>query len=551
MKNVILLFAINLIFLNLLISQVVKNCASDELIVKFKSGAVYNYTSGSVILKFGNFQIDSLNIKYNISDIKLTGNQNDHNTYVLKFTVQQNIEELITKYMSTGQFEYVEPNYIGEGGGRKAEFLNNPSDTSFSRQWGLVNDGSFQLSPSTIDSDIDMEQAWELIKDHESPTIIAILDGGTKLDHPEFNNRIWTNPNEIENNSDNDNNGYIDDVRGWNFAHSDNNPTDSYGHGTNVAGIIGANGNNELGYAGVDWNSELMICKILNEDNVGYYSWWADAIYYAVDNGAKVINMSVGGQNSSNTLEDAVNYAHENGTVIVACMMNYNNDVTYYPAGYEKTIAVGSTNPNDERSVPFFWSPVSGSNFGDHIDVVAPGNYIYGLNCVSNINYNTYWGGTSQATPLVTGLCALLIGQDPEVTPDSIRSLIRSSSEDLVGNELEDTPGFDNYYGYGRINAYQAMLRTPVDIDKTTMVDPIAIYPNPTVDNLSVLSKSAQITKINIISIHSLDVKSIRLSKKSNKISLNTSDLKSGIYFLKISTEDNDYFTRKFIKTSR
>ena len=189
-----------------------------------------------------------------------------------------------------------------------------------------------------------------------------------------------------------------------------------------------------------------MIGKILDENNSGYYSWWTDAIYYAVDNGAKVINMSVGGSGFSSSMKDAIDYAYNNGVTVVACMMNENNNTTFYPAGYQNTIAVGATNPNDERSAPFFWSTTSGSNYGNHIDVVAPGNYIYGLNYQSDTNYNSYWGGTSQAAPLVTGLSSLLLAQDADKTPDDIRSIIRNTAEDQVGNVSEDISGFDIYY---------------------------------------------------------------------------------------------------------
>ncbi len=549
MKRLAIIFVINLVLINLANAQNVNKYANDEIIVKFKSSSVYSPANATTSLEFGNIRIDSLGSIYNISNIKITGNRDHLNTYLIKFSEHQNIEELTSTYMSTHQFEYVEPNYIGEGGGKKAEFLNNPSDTYFARQWGLLNDGSFSLAPATIDADIDMDQAWELIEHQGTPITIAILDGGAKLDHPEFNNRIWTNENETVNNSDNDANGYVDDVRGWNFAYSDNNPVDNHGHGTNVTGIIGANGNNDLGYAGIDWNSKLMICKILNEDNTGYYSWWVDAIYYAVDNGAKVINMSVGGQNYSNAMKEAVNYAYDNDVVVVASMMNYNNNAKYYPAGYENTIAVGSTDPDDERSVPFFWSQTSGSNYGDHIDVVAPGNYIYGLKCNSNTNFNSYWGGTSQAAPHVSGLCALLLTYDPELSADSVRSIICTTAEDQVGNEMEDTYGFDIYYGHGRINAYQALLRTPVAVNEVIKKDEIYLYPNPARDHIYLNPGSDNIKGIEIVNINAQSVKTIVIPEiDRNILHIPISALKPGMYFLRVSTNDNEIITRKFIK---
>ena len=123
---------------------------------------------------------------------------------------------------------------------------------------------------------------------------------GIKFDHPELSGRIWYNYDEIPGNGiDDDNNTFIDDTKGWDFVNSDNDPTDDYGHGTNVTGIIGSNGNNSIGYAGVDWHCKLMIMKGINSSNWGYYSWWIGGINYIVGKGVNVINMSVGGTDVS------------------------------------------------------------------------------------------------------------------------------------------------------------------------------------------------------------------------------------------------------------
>ena len=388
------------------------------------------------------------------------------------------------------------------------------------------------------DADIDMELAWDIEQGSSSITI-AVLDSGLKLNHPEFNGRVWENSNEESNNLDDDNNGYIDDFRGWDFANNDNDPTDDYGHGTNVTGIIGANANNNIGYAGVDWNSKLMICKILDQNNLGYYSWWVEAIYYAVDNGAKVINMSVGGSSFSNALQSAINYAHDNGVTIVACMMNENNSVTYYPAGFQNTIAVGSINPDNKRSSPFFWNSASGSNYGNHIDVVAPGNFIYGLSYQSNTNYNTYWGGTSQATPLVTGLAALLLAQDANRTPDDIRTIIRSTAEDQVGSPSEDIKGFDKYYGYGRINAHKALLHQTVGISDNRIEDKnLMMYPNPT-SGFLVLRSDEGISNVKIHNISGKEIYKKQFETEQNFIEIDISNLSSGMYIINVSDKND------------
>jgi subtilisin family serine protease len=459
--------------------------SNNQLVVKFKKEAMENLEYSPLNKSLSLESLNAINAYFGLHTAKPIGNGSSTRTFELTFSKDVNLDQLIKVYSDTDQFEYLEPNFIGYAAGRMAVSDVMPNDIHFNRQYGLFNDGSFSLSPSKEDADIDMELAWEIEQGDPSITV-AVLDSGLKMDHPEFDSRLWENPGELIDGQDNDMNAYSDDINGWDFANDDNDPSDDHGHGTNVAGILAATGNNDIGYAGVDWNCKIMTCKIINEDNFGFYTWWADAIYYAVDNGAKVLNMSVGGSSYSRFLEDAVNYAYENGVTIVASMMNENNDLPYYPAAFLNTIAVGSTDANDFRSSPFFWNNSSGSCYGEHINVVAPGNYIYGLSYQSNVNYSSYWGGTSQAAPLVAGLASLLLAQNPSRSPDEIRSIIINSAEDQVGESFEDVAGFDIYYGYGRINAYEALLS---DISSTTELSPItdiSIYPNPIRDFVNI-----------------------------------------------------------------
>ena len=458
MKNIIFILA--MLLMNSVATYGQNFNGTNRIIFKLKNEFQDSVKSLRKQKSIGNNRIDSVTQRFHAVKVinQSTGKKSNQNIHIIQFPEGTNIQQVIDAYYKTGIIEYAEPDYVGSGGGM-------PNDQYYFRQWGLKNDGTFSLLPSTPGADIDMEKAWD-IEQGDSNIVVAIIDSGVKLDHPELAGRIWNNYNEIPDNGiDDDGNGYVDDVQGWDFANSDMNPTDDYGHGTNVAGIIGANGNNSIGYAGVDWNCKLMILKALDNNNYGFYSWWASAIYYAVDNGAKVINMSLGGSSTSSTLKNAIKYAINNGVVVVACMMNTNSNTIFYPAGFSGVIAVGSTDPDDTRSNPFFWSSTSGSNFGSHISVVAPGNYIYGLNYQSNTNYNSYWGGTSQATPYVTGLASLLLAQDPTRTPAQIKSIIEATAEDQVGNPSEDTPGWDQYFGYGRINAFNALS---VNLGSTT-----------------------------------------------------------------------------------
>ncbi|QEE50366.1 S8 family serine peptidase [Flavobacterium alkalisoli] len=440
----------------------------------------------------GIVQIDSIAKNYNATGItKLrSGKKSKSQLFVISFPNDTNIENLVKAYGQLQTVEYAEPDYIGQGGGKK--FNMTPNDQFYFRQWGLHNDGSFNLSPSISGADIDMEAAWD-IEQGSSEIIVAVMDSGLNLEHPEFEGRLWSNEAEtvnFEDNIDNDNNGYINDFFGWDFVSNVPFPFDDHGHGTNVTGIIAANGNNLSGYSGVDLNCKIMTLKGLNANNNGNYSWWYDAIIYAADNGARVINLSVGGNQYSQVLEEAVQYALNNNVVVVACMMNFNTSIPFYPANFEGVIAVGSTNPNDSRTQPFFWDSNSGSNYGDHISVVAPGNFIYGLSHTSNTEYGIYWGGTSQATPYVSGLAALLLAQDPGRTPAQIKSIIENTAEDQVGSTLEDIPGFDIYYGHGRINAFQALSYSLDNPEFNKNKNTLIVYPNPSKGSFNIQTES-------------------------------------------------------------
>ncbi|TVR81344.1 MAG: T9SS C-terminal target domain-containing protein [Chitinophagaceae bacterium] len=534
MKQTLVAFAILILSCYILSAQ--NFLETDQVILKLK-----NENSGAD--KIIGEKVDLINREYNAVSVKkiYAGINSNQLIYVIKFPEGTNIKEVIDAYYNTNEVKYAEPDHIGSGGGKPGF---SPNDSLFYRQWGLRNDGTFSLSPSTAGADIDMEKAWN-IEQGDSNIIVAIIDTGTDLLHPEFEGRIWINHNEIPDNGiDNDSNGFINDINGWNFVNDSNDPTDDHGHGTNVTGIIGANGNNSIGYAGVDWNCKLMILKGLAANNQGYYSWWAEAIYYAVDNGARVINMSIGGTSTSVTLENAVNYALDNDVVVVACMMNTNSNTVFYPAGFNGVIAVGSTNSDDTRSNPFFWSPVSGSNYGSHISVVAPGNYIYGLDYQSNTNYDSYWGGTSQAAPLVAGLASLLLAQNPSLKPAEIKSIIETTAEDLIGDPNEDIPGWDQYYGHGRINAFRALSNfTGIQSIDTKTNNSFLLFPNPTNHTFTVITPPAA-KQINIFN----SLGQLILNKNIQELmSENFQILENGIYYIQITTDSEIISQKLFV----
>lgn len=536
MKKNVVLFILLVISFNSFSQEYSKN----RLIVKYKPNTdlnKINQSSKKILSKYADKEVISLagnNIK-----LKSTLTQD---ILLFKFKADINVLEAIKELTSTNLFEYVEPDYIGYGAGKKGVdfFENTPSDALLNRQWGLKNDGTFSLANSKNGADVDMTLAWDITTGNDAITI-AVLDSGIRMVHPEFSGRIWANTDESNNSIDSDNNGFIGDVNGWDFVNNDNDPTDDHGHGTNVSGIAVATGNNAIGYAGVDWKCKLMPIKIIDENNSGFYSDWIAGINYAVNNGAKIINMSVGGSSFSQGMKNAVDNAYSNNVIIVACMMNFNNEVPYYPAAYANTIAVGATNPDDTRSDPFFWSNTSGSNYGAHIDVVAPGNYIYGLSYSSSTNYNTYWGGTSQATPLVAGICSLILDQNPNLSVDDVRGVLRDTSEDMVGSSSEDTTGWDKFYGHGRVNAYQALEKV-LSVDENIAYR-IKLYPNPTI-NIINLPNTVLGNTYTVYDTLGKEIKKGTITSTK----LNIESLKTGTYILKIFV-DNKVSINKIIKT--
>ncbi len=317
---------------------------------------------------------------------------------------------------------YAEPDYI-------AYALEGPSDSGFARQWGLNNDGQIYGGcywtgdcSGTADADIDASEAWG-ITTGSAQVWIAILDSGIDQDHEDLDkvvaNKNFTTSRTVD---------------------------DRYGHGTHVAGIAAAKTNNGIGVAGVGYDSGLMNGKVLNDRGSGWYSWIANGIVWAADNGAKVINMSLGGGSPSSTLEDAVNYAWSKGVVMLAAAGNGGNTTPEYPARYENCIAVAATDDDDAKA--------SFSTYGSWVDVAAPGVDIYSTfpnhpyNIKKSLNYD-YGSGTSMATPHVAGLAALLFGQDPNRSNLTVRALIESTADPI--------PSVGTYWVYGRINACNAV----------------------------------------------------------------------------------------------
>lgn len=321
-----------------------------------------------------------------------------------------------------GIVEYAEPDYT-------YHLFATPNDTYYGLLWGLHNTGqTVNGDPGVADMDIDAPEAWDIITTTTMP--IAVCDSGLRRTHEDISGNLWTNPGEIPNNGiDDDGNGYKDDVQGWDFYFNDNDPNDGNGHGTHVAGTIGAKGNNGKGVAGVNWNCKIVALRIAN--NAGSISSSAaiSAINYCVGKGIKISNHSWGGGAYSQSMFNTISSARNAGHLVIAAAGNGgadgigdNNDVTpQYPASYnlDNIISVAAVN-NDGNLAGF-------SNFGaTSVDLAAPGVMIASCYKTNNTSY-VYMDGTSMATPHVTGVAALVWTRYPSWTYSQVRSRIFSS----------------------------------------------------------------------------------------------------------------------------
>lgn len=332
-------------------------------------------------------------------------------TYTFHVAAGTDILSLVDRFAALPAVELAEPDYIGQGGDVV------PDDPRFFDQWGL---------DQAADADVDAPEAWATTVGGD--VVIAILDTGIDSDHEDLAGKI---------------------LPGYDFANNDANPEDDHGHGTNVASISAAITDNATGMAGSCWTCPVMPVKVLDANNSGFYSWWADAIVWATDHGARVINLSAGGTSGSQTLLSGVRYAYDAGVIHVSITHNDNAGSIRYPGRYVETITIGGTDSLDRRASPFCYSAQSGSNYGPEIDIVAPGELILGA---ATWGGYSSWCGTSQAAPLVAGLVGLVETLYPSVGREEARHLLQSAAEDEVGRVSEDTPGFDIYHGWGRVN---------------------------------------------------------------------------------------------------
>ena len=342
----------------------------------------------------------------------------------IEFENSSEVDQLLRDLSKNEMVEYAE----------KVPFLKStvtPNDPNYntSTQWNL-----FQVNAS---------DAWNISTGNAAVTV-AIVDDAVEITHPDLAPAIWTNPNEIPNNGiDDDGNGYVDDVNGWDAADQNNDPNPpngNYDHGTHVAGISGAATDNGLGVASIGHNLTLIPVKATN--SVGAVTHGYEGIIYAVAAGADVINMSWGGSGSSQTAQNIITYASNQGIVLVAAAGNDNVSSIFYPAGYTEVIAVASTTFGDNKS--------NFSNYGAWIDISAPGSAIYST--VPGGGYQTKQG-TSMASPMVAGLAGLMLSHNQSLSPSDIKNCLYTTAENIDAAN----PSYVGELGAGRIDALAAM----------------------------------------------------------------------------------------------
>jgi hypothetical protein len=349
-----------------------------------------------------------------------------HQYYIVSFENEIDFNKTAESITQFPEIELVEPSY-------RKEINIEPNDQYYQDQWAHNNTGqavSYGGSyVGTPDCDTDTPEAWDISIGSDESTI-AILDTGVSS-HSEFNGRI---------------------VAGYNFISNNNNATDDHGHGTSCAGIAAAEGNNSIGIAGVCWDCLIMPVKVLDSSGYGDDTGISNGIQWAADNGADVISMSLGGGGYVSYTESAINYATENGTVVIAASGNDNASSISYPSAYSNCISVGALSPCNERKNlsscdgENYW----GSNYGTGLDFLAPGVRIH--TTTMGGGYTSEFNGTSSACPHAAGIAGLIKSEANNISAYDVRSLMQQSSVDI------GTPGPDPQTAYGIVNAYNSLF---------------------------------------------------------------------------------------------
>jgi subtilisin family serine protease len=348
---------------------------------------------------------------------------------VVQLRAGLSVTQALAAFRQSGLIEFAEPDFL-------LQALIRPNDYRYPDQWNMNNTGIYGGVPG---ADIMAEQGWDLQRD-AGGIIVAVIDSGVRFTHEDLAPNMWVNPGESgldalgrdkrTNRLDDDGNGYVDDVHGMNVLNGSGNPMDDWGHGTHVAGIVGAMGNNTVGVAGVAWRVKIMACKFITASAQYSVSDAITCLEYARVNGARIVTASWGGYAfTSQALRDEIALLRNQGIILAAAAGNDNNDndtMPLYPASYDfdNIVAVAATDRTDTRAG---WS-----NYGAlTVDLGAPGAPVYSTWGGSDSDYR-YNDGTSMAAPHIAGTCALLWARFPSETHQQIIQRILSSVDPLV-----------------------------------------------------------------------------------------------------------------------
>jgi subtilisin family serine protease len=391
---------------------------------------------------------NNLRTKFSARSKRLRGTFNPpeiSRNYVLDLSsaTAEERERTLTELRADPNVEYAEEDQV-------RSVVSTPNDPYFSSTgtWGQAYADLWGVKK------VNAPAAWDTTTG--AGITVAVVDTGIDYNHPDIAANVWHNTAEIPGNGlDDDGDGYVDDVKGFNFAYGIADPMDDFGHGTHVAGTIAAVGNNHLGVVGVAYGAKVMAVKALDSNGSGFDSNLSTAIHYATDRGADVINASWGGFGKSQTVSDAIDYAGNLGVIFVAAAGNSSDDAgRYWPAGDPQAITVAASDSND--ALAYF------SNFGSKIDVAAPGVDVLSLQAAGTAlgpqvspGY-VRLSGTSMAAPHVAGVVALILVQHPAYTTEDVRQVLRTTATDT------GAPGYDNLFGYGRLNALGAVTLSNV-----------------------------------------------------------------------------------------
>ena len=397
--------------------------APNELIVAFKTGKT-NFENASGLG-------ERFSIQKTLASARTPGTTakalSAMNMVLVKAEEGLELADLAEQLSQDPAVEFAEPNYLV----RRSAL---PNDPDLSDQWALEK--------------IQAEQAWDLAKGSES-VVVAVIDTGIDYTHSDLEGNIWNNPGEVANNGiDDDGNGYVDDIYGWDFVNSDNDPMDGHNHGTHVAGTIAAATNNNKQVSGVAWHTKLAALKFLADGGWGYTSDAIDAIAYCVAMEIPISNNSWGGGGYSQALKDVITQAGDAGHLFCAAAGNSGSDndqIPHYPANYDSAniISVAASNPEDKLA--YF------SCFGKNtVDLAAPGTSI--LNLIPN-GGTAYMSGTSMATPHVAGAAAVLLSQNPSSKHQELKNTLMNSID-----PIEDFEG--KMVAAGRLNLFNALQAT-------------------------------------------------------------------------------------------